>query len=113
MTFLSESRPVARKVHRCAECQRDIEKGTRYYSQASVCDGSVGYYRAHLECSALARVINAATHYDGWIFLHDDWPETIYGQSTSGDEVDAFHLACLTGGFAQQVWEVGCEGQAN
>jgi hypothetical protein len=107
--MLRKSRPVARKDHQCVECLRPIKQGTRYHSQASVRDGSVGYYRAHLECSAVARSINAASRYDGWIFLHEDWPETIDGHSTSGDRIDEIHLACLTGDFANlpDMEEVG------
>jgi hypothetical protein len=49
---LSETRPVARKHHRCWHCNRMIAPGQRYLRQFLVCDGT--YTLAmHEDCDAL------------------------------------------------------------
>lgn len=49
--LLSESRPKARKDHRCIWCGQKIEKGTTYISERSVFDGEMQNHHWHVECS--------------------------------------------------------------
>lgn len=40
ITVLKDSRPVARKEHRCLLCNGTINKGQRYYRQTCVYDAA-------------------------------------------------------------------------
>jgi hypothetical protein len=50
--LLSESWPVARKVHRCIWCGEPIEIGTKYRAECSVFDGEIQNHHWHEECNA-------------------------------------------------------------
>lgn len=49
-TLLAERTPVARKTHRCADCEGLILPGTRYRQQQVAYDGTVSTYREHEAC---------------------------------------------------------------
>lgn len=100
MTLIRETTPKARTAHRCDECSRQIAPGAVYVKVINAYGGDFTTYRAHLECSAASRVMNAAlgTREDEWFFLQDDTPGP-----NDRDEVSDFHRACLTGRFAEQV----------
>lgn len=51
-TMLSETRPKARKAHRCCWCWQDIVKDETYYRFTGVCDGDFQCTKLHAECEA-------------------------------------------------------------
>lgn len=51
-THLSDSRPIARKQHRCIWCAQFIEVGEQYERTASIYDGEFQNDAWHLECRA-------------------------------------------------------------
>lgn len=54
-TLLSETKPIARKDHRCIWCGQKISKGERYVAERSVFDGDMQNHHWHNECLADAR----------------------------------------------------------
>lgn len=54
MTVLSETRPVARKIHYCDFCGGVIAKGQKYLKQVNVIDGDFGVWKCHEECQNVA-----------------------------------------------------------
>ena len=57
-TLLSETRPKARKDHRCIWCGQVIPKGSEYVSERSVFDGEMQNHHWHEECLDSARENN-------------------------------------------------------
>lgn len=53
----NETRPRARKEHRCEECGGAIPKGVFYRRVAVLGDGHWTTYRVHLECAELAHLL--------------------------------------------------------
>tara|TARA_R110001583_G_C5597223_1_gene404242 strand:+ start:1098 stop:1376 length:279 start_codon:yes stop_codon:yes gene_type:complete len=49
-TQLRESKPKARKTHRCAYCSQLIIEGERYKREVGVYDGDMQNHAWHLEC---------------------------------------------------------------
>lgn len=68
-TLLSETKPVARKDHRCIWCGEPISKGTQYVAERSVYDGEMQNHHWHEECQMAAQDEN-----DGF-----DWEFMPYG----------------------------------
>ena len=64
-TLLSETRPVARKDHRCIWCGQKITKGEQYINEHSVFDGEMQNHHWHDECLEDAQLNN---DYD-WEFM--------------------------------------------
>lgn len=58
MTILKETKPVARKEHRCMFCYGIIHKGQKYLRQTNVVDGIVGDWVCHQECQDVAKALN-------------------------------------------------------
>lgn len=52
---VSESRPVARKAHRCNACHGTIAKGDSYLRQFNVDGRDAWTWKAHLLCMAILR----------------------------------------------------------
>lgn len=80
--FFVEKKVLARKVHRCEHCTREIAIGERHHRCAQVYDGQFHAYREHEECrdAFLAnRELSGVDHYEPSPFLiDDDWcPEAI------------------------------------
>ena len=67
-TLLAEDRPVARKTHRCGNCEGLILPGTRYRSQRVAGDGTVRVHREHEACHALYWRLHGE-----WGLDPDDW----------------------------------------
>jgi hypothetical protein len=49
-TLLSETKPIARKDHRCIWCGQRIPKGEQYVAERSVFDGDMQNHHWHNEC---------------------------------------------------------------
>ena len=49
-SLLSETRPTARKDHRCIWCGQKISKGEQYVAERSVFDGEMQNHHWHQEC---------------------------------------------------------------
>lgn len=64
-TLLSETRPIARKEHRCIWCGQAILKGEKYVAERSVFDGEMQNHHWHPECLTDAR----ATEDCEWEFM--------------------------------------------
>lgn len=62
MTILKESKPTARKEHKCEFCGGTIAIGEKYDRQTSVYDGGVYDWITHCDCSKLAHELDM---YDG------------------------------------------------
>lgn len=69
MTFLiSEKRPVARKQHRCQNCNHMISVGTQYLKQFCIDGGDTWSWVSHQDCHAAAlkqHRIDGGDYYDG------------------------------------------------
>lgn len=50
MSILSDTRPIARKPHRCCACETTIPAGERYTHQKGVDDDGWWTWVAHLAC---------------------------------------------------------------
>lgn len=57
MTILKETKPIARKEHKCMFCYGIIHKGQKYLRQTNVVDGTVGDWVCHQECQDVARAL--------------------------------------------------------
>jgi hypothetical protein len=55
--FYRETRPIARKEHRCCECRRPIRPGTEYLHIAGKWNGDVQTFRRHLRCHRVSLAI--------------------------------------------------------
>jgi hypothetical protein len=58
-TLLSQTKPTARKVHRCIWCGEAIPKGEQYVSERSVYDDEFQHHHWHQECLENAQLVNA------------------------------------------------------
>lgn len=74
MEFWSETKPVARKPHRCEACGEQIEVGQTYSNMAAKDDGQFWVTKQHAECReaevALAK-LHGLSGGDQWIWLSD------------------------------------------
>ena len=50
ITLLDETKPKARKQHRCQYCYRPIDPGTRYLNQRCSGDGTIWTFKCHTDC---------------------------------------------------------------
>lgn len=86
MITLSDSRPKARKPHRCGYCNRVIDPGETYDRQVNIADDRVYTWKSCLHCLALVRELDVW----GW---HDE--------GTGPDDIaeteprDIFEARCL------------------
>lgn len=82
-TSLSESRPKARKDHRCYWCGQQIKKGTTYHRWSGVSDGEFYSTAVHLECG------------EAWQSLdHYDAQEVLYAEHFRGCNCDRSGCEC-------------------
>lgn len=64
VTVLSETRPIAKKQHRCEWCGGNIEPGEKYYRWAGIYDGFQSWCM-HEECKdALSREVDDDRYWD-------------------------------------------------
>jgi hypothetical protein len=61
-TLLSETKPKARKQHRCIWCGGEIKAGEKYLREKSVYDGNMQDHAWHLPCNADAMAIHAGEY---------------------------------------------------
>jgi hypothetical protein len=95
--------PVARKPHRCGECDLPVKPGRTYVRVGSLYEGQWSTYHAHAECFALMRFIEKEVCGDhGTILLHGLGEEITnlngYSVATLGERGDLVAL-----GFADPV----------
>lgn len=64
--MLRETKPVARKAHRCDECRRDIEPGETYINEVWLWEGEMGRGKTCLQCRAAAHWLNIVC--SGWCY---------------------------------------------
>jgi hypothetical protein len=71
---LADERPVARKHHRCDQCQCSIAPGQKYRRARFTQDGTAYTWKAHLDCDALAARLwkEYALSWDEGVILHDE-----------------------------------------
>jgi hypothetical protein len=62
---LSDRHPIARKQHKCRECQCVIEPGKKYRRQVSVCDGKLLDIKTCEICSELRSHFSDGSYYYG------------------------------------------------
>ena len=60
--LVREATPVARKTHRCDDCQRFIERGTRYRRAFIVDGGDAWSWVSHQDCADLAWAVHQESH---------------------------------------------------
>lgn len=72
--FVTESKPVARKEHRCCECRNTIRPGERYERHSGKWDGEMSTFCWCHRCSGLAAYIRAHVPCFCWTYtsLHED-----------------------------------------
>lgn len=61
-----DSRPIARKQHRCVECYRTINDGERYFRAEGCIDGQWTTYKLCRHCDALSHFMRVLCN--GWPF---------------------------------------------
>ena len=54
---LNSSTPVARKVHRCDECSREIRPGRRYHNSVGLAEGAFQNTKQCLRCHAIVKTV--------------------------------------------------------
>ena len=64
-SFYVEKVRVARKEHRCTECNEEIKPGTKYHYAKGVWEGSFRSYHTCLVCDNMRRRIFCG---GGWVF---------------------------------------------
>ena len=64
MQLISETKPIARKSHRCENCGHMIPKGTRYLRQFCVDGGDVWSWVTHQDCMDAARYLAKLDDHD-------------------------------------------------
>lgn len=78
--FYAEAFPVARKAHRCCECQAPIDPGEKHLRYAMKYDGTMDYGRQHMLCRELCMLMNyegdGCCPFGGMkdTFREKDWP---------------------------------------
>lgn len=50
-TMLSDTRPIARKEHKCGECNQTIMPGEKYINEVAVDSNGLGVHKTCLDCS--------------------------------------------------------------
>src|SRR5690554_6021028 len=63
---LSDTKPVARKVHRCGECQREIQPGEQYEKIVGIFEGQMDTYKTCLHCVAVREWLSQVC--GGWLY---------------------------------------------
>jgi len=53
VTLLRVTNPIARKSHTCMECNRDIPKGEKYYSENFVYEGDFSWHKTCDDCMSI------------------------------------------------------------
>lgn len=100
--WLSETRPVARKPHRCGECGRVIQAGEHYERSTGVWDRKEGIttYRTCAHCLVARGWLQIEC--GGWLFgeVHEDLREHFHG----GGMEDRYRLGRLVVGM-QKRWQ--------
>ena len=81
-TLLSETRPIARKDHRCIWCGEKIPKGEQYVAERSVFDGDMQNHHWHQECLEDVHENNDTA----WEFMpySNERPKTIVFEEKTG-----------------------------
>ena len=72
--FYGESFPIARKAHRCDECDHEIAKGERYSYWHGKTDGYVQTWKSHADCRQAVLELNklhGVQYGDEWLGLRD------------------------------------------
>jgi len=74
-----ETERKARKTHKCTECRREINKGERYLTIASLCDSKWWNYRHCQHCQASTAWLNkeCGGYLPEFVFqeIEDHWRE--------------------------------------
>ena len=65
-TILRESKPIARKEHRCSYCGAKIEKGIKYRRATLKYDGDIYDWVEHFECHEITHEL------DMWNGVYDE-----------------------------------------
>lgn len=63
---LQSRKPVARKVHKCHECRRDIQPGERYEYHAGLLDGGWVTYKTCQQCLSVREWLIQVC--SGWVY---------------------------------------------
>lgn len=79
LTTLSVRRPVARRVHKCCDCHRQINVGERYESVAGISDGGIDVYKTCGRCVSVREWLTAHIPCFCWAYgnLREDARETL------------------------------------
>ncbi len=65
-TFFSESKPVARKTHRCGLCGLDIAPGTKHIARRGISDNRPYTFRMHFACEKITQSWDEIDWESGW-----------------------------------------------
>jgi len=82
----SETRPKARKEHRCCECRRIIKKGEQYNNTSGLWDGGWDTYKTCTDCESIRDALFCSFIY-----------ETLWGQlsETFSDSPEVPSAECM------------------
>lgn len=75
-SFFNETRPVAKKQHRCCECKLMIEPGEKYYKATGCWSGDVSSYKTCPRCLEMIEMIKQ--HFDPFNYSFGALHESIY-----------------------------------
>lgn len=73
MQTLRESKPKARKEHKCDFCCEKIKKGEVYNSQTNVYDGDIYVWKTHKKCSEIAAELRMYDNCDEGVGQSEFW----------------------------------------
>jgi len=92
---------VAKKAHRCSECGKTIEPGSKYLCESMLHEGTFTRFKTCEDCRSLRASFFGA----GWVFtqLWSDLDDHIH---ELGGDVSEIHIACLTPAARERVCDM-------
>ena len=84
VTMIAETRPKARKQHKCAECRRQLDAGENYVRERLKFDGDLTNHRTCVHCEVVRKWLQDEC--GGFLFggIRDDIEEHAAETSTYG-----------------------------
>lgn len=73
MITIRNSKPKARKIHKCNFCLQAIEKGIVYHNQVNIYDGELYEWKTHSKCSEVADKLKMFDDADEGVGSDDFW----------------------------------------
>jgi len=89
--FYTETKPVARKEHKCCECHGSIRKGDQYKKITGKWDGRIETYRTCPDCQVIRCDFGKAAENCNCVVL-GEMPSTLRRSYRNSDRIEADRL---------------------